>query len=364
MKAELELRHLRVFVTVVETGAHSRAARALGISQSTVSETLSALERALGTPVFRKTSKGSTLTAAGETLLGYARRTLATTNEMVDELARLSGDIRATLVVAAVESISTYVLPACLATLRRRWRKTRIEVITATCSEIRESVAQGKSDLGVLVEADTGSADDCVLARARLTICASPSHPLLRHGATPDQLGRCDFYMSDAAGNFHDLLRHYFDAAGLALPRIQALGTIEAVKRGIGAVGGTAVGLLPAYTVTREFAERSLAEIVAHPPLPLLACRAVLARGRRSPIVNELIADSEEDAAARRKRDEVNGPAVFRRIERTNRRRRHPRLNSMNSQAQFRREERTRRKKSAQVFFAFFASFAAKNSSS
>jgi LysR family transcriptional regulator, benzoate and cis,cis-muconate-responsive activator of ben and cat genes len=59
MKAELELRHLRVFVAVVETGAHARAARTLGISQSTVSETLSALERALGSDVFRKTSRGS-----------------------------------------------------------------------------------------------------------------------------------------------------------------------------------------------------------------------------------------------------------------------------------------------------------------
>jgi hypothetical protein len=39
VRTELELRHLRVFVTVVETGGHTRAARSLGVSQSTVSET-------------------------------------------------------------------------------------------------------------------------------------------------------------------------------------------------------------------------------------------------------------------------------------------------------------------------------------
>ena len=43
MKTELELRHLRVFVTVAEVGTHTAAARALGVSQSTVSETLAAL---------------------------------------------------------------------------------------------------------------------------------------------------------------------------------------------------------------------------------------------------------------------------------------------------------------------------------
>ena len=46
MKTELELRQLRVLLAVVDAGAHTRAARTLGISQSTVSETLSALERA------------------------------------------------------------------------------------------------------------------------------------------------------------------------------------------------------------------------------------------------------------------------------------------------------------------------------
>jgi len=290
MKAELELRHLRVFVTVVETGAHARAARALGISQSTVSETLSALERALGMSVFRKTSKGSMLTAAGETLLPYARRTLAVTNELLDEVAKVSSNINATLVVAAVESISTYVLPAHLAALRERWPQARVEVVTAVCAEIRASVAAGKSDLGLVMEADTGTHDDTVLVKAHLAICASPAHPLTRRGATPDQLSACDFYMSDAAGNYHDVLRQYFEAARIPLPRTQALGTIEAVKRGILA-GGSAVGLLPAFAVMRELGEGVLAEIPAHPPLPALACRAVLPSGGSSPLANELIAD-------------------------------------------------------------------------
>ena len=57
VKTELELRQLRVFVAVVELGGHTRAARSLGVSQSTVSETLSSLERALGTALFRKGAK-------------------------------------------------------------------------------------------------------------------------------------------------------------------------------------------------------------------------------------------------------------------------------------------------------------------
>ena len=57
VKTEIELRHLRVFAAVVDAGTYTRAARALGLSQSTVSETLSALERALGVELFRKAAK-------------------------------------------------------------------------------------------------------------------------------------------------------------------------------------------------------------------------------------------------------------------------------------------------------------------
>src|SRR5262249_29469807 len=144
MKTELELRHLRVFVAVVELGSHARAAQALGISPSTVSETLTSLERTLGTPLFRKASKGARLTPAGDTLLPHARRILELTGELITDVARASNTVKATLVVAAVESLSTYVLPPRLAALQERWPNARLEVITAVCSEIRASVAAGK----------------------------------------------------------------------------------------------------------------------------------------------------------------------------------------------------------------------------
>src|SRR5262245_46105335 len=114
MKAELELRQLRVFAAVVEAGTHTRAARALGLSQSTVSETLSALERTLGVSLFRKSAKGLAPSASGEVLLEYARRMSDLTSELVGALAEASSDVRATLVVSAVESVSAYVLPSRL----------------------------------------------------------------------------------------------------------------------------------------------------------------------------------------------------------------------------------------------------------
>ena len=289
MKTELELRHLRAFVTVVETGGHTRAARNLGVSQSTVSETLSSLERTLGTELFRKGAKGVALTRSGEALLPYARRVLAATSELVTHLACVTTEVKATLAIAAVESISTYVLPPRLAALREKWPKVRLEVATRVCTEIRDSVAAGQSDLGLVLEMDTGQPDDSVLTKARLVMFGAPAHPLAGRKASPDELRRCDFYMCDAAGDYHQALRRHFEAAEVPLPRTQALGTVEAVKRGIVA-GSAALGLLPAHAVKQELAAGVLVEVRVSPPLPgLVLCAVRGPESADSPLVEELV---------------------------------------------------------------------------
>jgi len=278
---------------VAQLGGHTRAARSLGVSQSTVSETLSSLERALGTALFRKAARRSILTPTGEALLPRARRILAMANQLPAELAQVSTDVNATLVVAAVESINAYVLPSRLAALRARWPKVHLEVGTGTCTEIRDSVAAGRSDLGLVLEGETsspgGGQDTTILTTAHLAVVATPGHPLVRQRASPDQLRRCEFLMSDAGGPYHRLLRQYFEAAQVPLPRTQTLGTVEGVKRGIVA-GGTALGLLPAHAVEQEVKDGTLAGIEIRRPLPRLVLRALIAPGAvHSPLVDDLI---------------------------------------------------------------------------
>ena len=289
MKTELELRQLRVFVAVVEHRSVTRAARPLEVSQSTVSETVSALERTLGVALFRKSSKGLLLTPAGEVLLEHARRMLALAGELAGALARASASVNATLVVSTVESVSAYILPARLAALRERWPGVRLEVLTAPCPEIRESVAAGKSELGLVLEAGTQPAASSILARGRLLVVAAPTHPLARRRVTADELRRCEFYMCDAGGNYNQTLREYFEAAQLPMPRTQSLGTVEGVKRGLLA-GGPGLGLVPEHAVERELREGVLTELELASALPPLLLCAVLAPGSsRSPMVDALL---------------------------------------------------------------------------
>lgn len=81
---DVELRHLRCLVAIVDAGGFTDAAAALGVTQPSVSRALAALEDALGVRVLRRTSREVVLTTAGERVLARARRVLAE----VDDLGR------------------------------------------------------------------------------------------------------------------------------------------------------------------------------------------------------------------------------------------------------------------------------------
>lgn len=73
----VELRHLRYFVTVAEEGTMTEAARVLRIAQPSLSQQISALERRVGAPLFRRRPTGMELTEGGRILYASASRALA-----------------------------------------------------------------------------------------------------------------------------------------------------------------------------------------------------------------------------------------------------------------------------------------------
>ncbi|HIP79124.1 MAG TPA: LysR family transcriptional regulator, partial [Kiloniellaceae bacterium] len=81
-----DLKAIRVFVMVAETGGMTPAAKQLGLTQSTVSQIVGNLEDALGTPLFDRAVRPLALTAAGTTFYERGRVMLAEAGDLLRSL--------------------------------------------------------------------------------------------------------------------------------------------------------------------------------------------------------------------------------------------------------------------------------------
>ncbi|MGU3541782.1 LysR substrate-binding domain-containing protein [Methylobacterium sp. A52T] len=155
IRTNLDMDVLRTFVTGFELGSFARAAERLGRSQSAVSTQLRKLEEQVGQPLVQKAGRGLALTAAGESLLGYAKRLLDLNDEAVDRLrgTELEGWARLGLVQDFAESW----LPAVLKRFSRAYPRVRIEVQVGLGAQLAEKTLKGELDTA-LVWGDGGDA--------------------------------------------------------------------------------------------------------------------------------------------------------------------------------------------------------------
>jgi DNA-binding transcriptional LysR family regulator len=91
---DVELRHLRALVAVVDEGTFTDAAGALGLSQASVSRSVAALETALGARLLQRTTREVSLTVLGARVLVHARAALAEAAAIERAVESLGGEIR------------------------------------------------------------------------------------------------------------------------------------------------------------------------------------------------------------------------------------------------------------------------------
>ncbi|ROO87939.1 DNA-binding transcriptional LysR family regulator [Actinocorallia herbida] len=103
----MEIQQLKSFVLVAEHGSFSEAARALGLSQPSLSQAVNRLEIEFQTELFVRTARGAVLTPAGERLIAPARRVLESVDLTQATVDALHGVMTGTVRVVAFHSFTT-----------------------------------------------------------------------------------------------------------------------------------------------------------------------------------------------------------------------------------------------------------------
>ena len=154
---DVDARHLEALVAVVDEGTFAKAASSLGFTQSAVSQQIAQLERATGLTVFDRQPgpRAVRLTRAGETVLAYARRTLAAIAEMDAELDRLRRGVTGRLLIGTFQSVSTEILTVVAGRMRRDAPDVDLVLVeTDDVPELVRSVLDGGLDLAFTVDSE------------------------------------------------------------------------------------------------------------------------------------------------------------------------------------------------------------------
>lgn len=147
----IDLRQLRYFVAVAEEMHFGRAAARLHMTQPPLSQTIQALEAALGAELFSRTRRSVSLTAAGIALLPEAQRLLSQAEALPDLVRRAAAGETGRLALAFVSTADYSVLPPFLREFRTHYPQVQIDLRETTTDIQLEALAQANIDAGLLI---------------------------------------------------------------------------------------------------------------------------------------------------------------------------------------------------------------------
>ena len=168
---------LRYFLAVAENGNFSRAARAVSVTQPTLSAGIAKLEQQLGVRLFDRDRRRVALTPAGSRFLARARRIAAEYDLALQELGHLPEP--RVLRVGVLATIPTAMIETLLARHRATGAEEVLEMLEGTERDLAERLDRGRLDLALTaVRPHHARYHPQVLARERYLMVLPRDHPL------------------------------------------------------------------------------------------------------------------------------------------------------------------------------------------
>ena len=146
----MELRQLSHFLAVAEERHFTRAAARVHLTQSSLSSSIRALEREIGSDLFVRSTRQVELTEAGRALLPAARRTVVAAEDGRDAVAAVRGLVRGHLAIGAIQALAGVDLPGLVARFHRRHPAVTLRVHHVGAPELVRQTADGEIDLAIV----------------------------------------------------------------------------------------------------------------------------------------------------------------------------------------------------------------------
>lgn len=260
----MTLNRLRILIAIAEHGSFNRAAQALHLTQSAVSQHVQELEAAIGTQLFERSSRGVQATAAGSRLIDYAKNIVGMVSEAWEAVLDVNSAENQTLTIGATSGVSVYILPPWLRTFQEEHPHINLSQKTGITAEVIKGVLDNRFDFGLIVGETTPFAEPNLMQSTLDTIpyhlVVHPTHPWAQQDVIPlNALATAPYLHRQPTSRSRIWLDNSLHAYGVMLKSAALFNTPGAIKYAL--LSKMGVSILPAYVVERELERGELVRV-------------------------------------------------------------------------------------------------------
>lgn len=256
----VELRHLRYFVAVAETGSLTVAAeQRLHTSQPSLSRQIRDLEDEVHAELFIRSARGVELTASGKAFLDHARLALAQADAATEAARRAVQPAKQVFALGFQTGEEISWLPRAMKVLCDELPNIDVTVSSGYSPDLADALARGRLDLGFLRAEPGFDLEYRVVSRERLVVLMPSDHRLIARAAIrpEDFVGEPFIMASNKARVVRGVIERYLQQSGVAITpeygvdNLAMAMSLVASTRGLSLMPEYANNLLPWSVVSR-----------------------------------------------------------------------------------------------------------------
>ncbi|MCE4060536.1 LysR family transcriptional regulator [Pandoraea sputorum] len=183
--ANIDVRLLRYFIAVAETGHMTRAAERLGIGQPPLSQQIRVLETQLGVTLFERLPRGMALTDAGQAFLADAYEVVRKLDQAVDDVRRVAAGIKGRLSVGFTSSAALHpFVPTVIRAFRSDAPSVSLMLDESSTGDLLDGLRDGHIDVAFIrqPQGNTGEITVVQVLEEPMVLAVPSAHPLALTG--------------------------------------------------------------------------------------------------------------------------------------------------------------------------------------
>lgn len=231
----MEIKQMRYFIEVAEMGSLASAASRIGIAQPSLSQQVKNLEARIGTELLVRSSRGVTLTEAGNTFLEHARTILASIDVALEDVRLAGSEPTGKVVFGFPSSVSMVLSVPLVETIRIDYPQIRFRAVDAMSGFIKQMLEEQTIDIAILYDTNNlrNSESQLLLNEDMHFYAASDNWPFGSPPGEPirlEKLRDIDLVLPSKSHGLRILIDRFCKSSGKTLNVVVEMDSLSQIK--------------------------------------------------------------------------------------------------------------------------------------